>query len=160
MSTKPTQADGNAANKSVTSTDTVRQELERIVGPNIQGGQREQVLQKVAVYVQKREEQFSGPIAHPKHLEHYEQICPGAADRIITMAEREQAASITALENQQTTDAADQKRGMWFGFAAFLVLVGGALWVAHMGHPWLSGVFLATSALSAVAVFVKGRNGG
>lgn len=33
-------------------------------------------------------EQFSGPIAHPKHLREYEDIVPGSAERIISMAEK------------------------------------------------------------------------
>ena len=33
---------------------------------------------------------FSGPIPHPEILKGYETICPGAAERIIKMAELEQ----------------------------------------------------------------------
>ncbi len=32
-------------------------------------------------------EEFSGPLPHPMMLDQYEQICPGAADRILTMSE-------------------------------------------------------------------------
>ncbi len=34
-----------------------------------------------------RREEFSGPLPHPVILNQYEQICPGAADRILTMSE-------------------------------------------------------------------------
>lgn len=33
--------------------------------------------------------EFSGPLPHPEIFERYEQICPGAADRILTMAENQ-----------------------------------------------------------------------
>ena len=36
---------------------------------------------------------FSGPLPPPKILEDYDRVCPGAADRIIKMAEKEQKAS-------------------------------------------------------------------
>ena len=32
---------------------------------------------------------YSGPLPLPQHLERYEDVCPGAADRIIAMAERQ-----------------------------------------------------------------------
>ena len=34
-------------------------------------------------------EQYSGPIPHPKIISGYEEILPGAADRILSMAEKE-----------------------------------------------------------------------
>lgn len=35
------------------------------------------------------EERFSGPIPHPRILKGYEEILPGSADRILTMAENQ-----------------------------------------------------------------------
>lgn len=35
-------------------------------------------------------EYFSDPIPHPKHIAGYEEILPGSADRIISMAEDSQ----------------------------------------------------------------------
>ncbi|MGH9278453.1 MAG: DUF2335 domain-containing protein [Acidimicrobiales bacterium] len=42
-------------------------------------------------------EWFSGPLPHPRILREYNEICPGAADRILGMAER-QATQRQALE--------------------------------------------------------------
>lgn len=40
----------------------------------------------IKAYVEEHSE-FSGPLPHPEIFERYEKICPGAADRILTMAE-------------------------------------------------------------------------
>ncbi|MFQ7172706.1 MAG: DUF2335 domain-containing protein [Thomasclavelia ramosa] len=34
---------------------------------------------------------YSGPIPHPSDFEQYERVLPGAADRILTMAENQSA---------------------------------------------------------------------
>jgi uncharacterized membrane protein len=45
---------------------------------------------KSIVHAAAVEEQFSGPIPHPNILESYNRILPGAAERILSMAEEEQ----------------------------------------------------------------------
>ena len=40
---------------------------------------------------------YSGPLPHPADLEKFERISPGAADRILGMAEREQALRASPL---------------------------------------------------------------
>jgi uncharacterized membrane protein len=142
----------------------VRADLERAIGPLLAGGQREIILERLTSLVVS--EKFSGPIAHPKHLAEYERICPGAAERIIAMAEREQrssmdiiAANIAIANKSQADDATDKRFGMQLGFAAFVIMMGCALTALYWGHPWMAGVFVATSVASAVGVFVQGRNG-
>lgn len=49
--------------------------------------QRTEVVKVVKAY--SLSEQYSGPIPHPRIMRGYEEICPGAADRILTMAEKE-----------------------------------------------------------------------
>lgn len=73
---------------------------------------------------------YSGPLPHPADLEKFERILPGAADRILGMAEREQA-----LRESQSID---HFRGMrvqvhWAGVAAVgLVAVAGiAAWFGN-----------------------------
>lgn len=142
----------------------VRADLERAIGPLIAGGQREIILERLTSLVVS--ERFSGPIAHPRHLAEYERICPGAAERIIAMAEREQqssrdiiAANINLANKAQTDESSDKKLGMYLGFAAFVIMMGCALLALSWNEPWMAGVFVATSVASAVGVFVQGRNG-
>lgn len=73
------------------------------------------------VVVQAIKEEFSGPIPHPDIIEKYEQILPGAADRIISMAEK-QASHRQDMEKMMIkSEARDGLLGVVF---AFLLGVG------------------------------------
>jgi uncharacterized membrane protein len=134
---------------------SLQAEVEREIGSIVPQQQREQVIARVTAIM--RREEFRGPIAHPDHLDRYEKICPGAADRIISMAEREQQFRIDVLTKSQDDDTLDRKRGMYCGLAAFLALVSGGVVCAFWGHLYLGAAFVAVGALSAAAVFVHGR---
>src|ERR1700733_9145648 len=47
------------------------------------------VRQAIVSYVHQVDA-YAGPLPHPEHLEHFERTLPGAADRILIMAEQEQ----------------------------------------------------------------------
>lgn len=136
--------------------DDIVSEVSRQISSILPENQRAQVMQRVTTVISSQEA-FRGPIAHPKHLEHYESVCPGAADRIIAMAEKEQDSRVAWVDAQQREDHIDKKRGMYCGFAAFIVLVGAAVFCGWIGQPVLGGSFLATGVLGAVGLFVNGR---
>lgn len=112
------------------------------------------VAQVLSVY---RQERFSGPIAHPKHLREYEEILPGSADRIIKMAEGVVAHSARMQEKALDADIQDQKIGMRYGFAALLILIVCALITGLNGQTLIAGLFLGAGALGTIGTFVKGR---
>lgn len=157
MSSQPKESGAEKKSDRSTDADSLKSELDRVVGQIIPEKQRAEVVRRVERVLIHRQEQFQGPIPHPNHLKQYEEICPGAADRLIKMAEAQQQAEIDALALDQANEADDRKRGLRFGFAAFSILVLAAAACAYFNQPWLGGAFLATSAVSAVAVFVNGR---
>lgn len=68
---------------------------------------------------------FAGPLPHPEILARYEEVLPGAADRIISMAEK-QAAHRMHLE--KIVVEGDSRRawwGQWIGGILALVAIGG-----------------------------------
>lgn len=68
--------------------------------------------------------QFSGPLPHPQVLSKYEDVTPGAADRIIAMAEK-QAQHRQELEAKIVTSNVQNERiGMYFAFALTLIIMG------------------------------------
>jgi uncharacterized membrane protein len=69
-------------------------------------------------------EEFSGPLPHPQALKAYDIVLPGAAERIISMAEKQQA---HRLYLERTVIDGDTKR-------ASLGLAAGALFpLVHLG---------------------------
>lgn len=99
---------------------------------------------------------FSGPLPHPSDLAKYEQITPGAAERIIKMAEN-QAAHRQELEKKVINSGVkNSNKGLNFGL--FIGLTGFAVvaYCAYLKLQILAGVISAIDLGSLVGVFVYG----
>ena len=72
-------------------------------------------------------ESYSGPLPHPDHLRHFEATLPGAADRIIKMAEKQSAhrREMEALTVKSRLKA--ESRAQWLAAGITLSIVGGWL---------------------------------
>lgn len=104
-----------------------------------------------------RVEQFSGPLPPPELLERYEQLIPGAAARLLAMAEQ-QAAHRQAIERVViTTRAKREGRGQWIAAGLALVVLLGAMGLIAIGKN-LEGLVAVLAEIAALAgVFVYGR---
>ena len=109
-----------------------------------------------------QQQSFQGPIPPPALLEHYDKIIPGAAERILAMAESEtthrhqqEAVAIEAnIAVQQHQISVESRQiqlvfrsdvmGQVFGFLISLSSIGGSIWLA------LNGQALAAAALVAL----------
>lgn len=73
----------------------------------------------------RKSEYFNGPLPHPEIFERYEETLPGAADRIIRMAEKQ------SLHRQQLelkvicSNIDNEKRGMYLAFSITMIFVIG-----------------------------------
>jgi len=101
-------------------------------------------------------ETTAGPLPSAQQLEQYELIIPGAADRIITMAEN-QAKHRQELERIVVeAGARDSKMGVIFAFSIGIVTILSGVAVAIAGHEW-PGVLLGTTGLGGlVSTFIYG----
>lgn len=99
-----------------------------------------------------------GPLPQWEDLERYGQIIPDGADRIMTMAEKQQEHRM-ALENKAISEQLSQsKRGQSFGLLIGLTALMGGVVCIMTGHEW-SGAFLGGGGLTGlVSVFVIGKN--
>ena len=114
----------------------------------------------VKVSIQHSEQSFQGPIPPPVALEGYERVVPGAAERILRMAEQEalhrQALEVEAMRanagaGQRQLDLAQaqlkavyasDKLGQWLGFAVSMACLAGGIYLGATGQPWLGGVLV------------------
>ncbi|MGH9680862.1 MAG: DUF2335 domain-containing protein [Candidatus Acidiferrales bacterium] len=101
--------------------------------------------------------QFSGPLPHPDILVKYNDAKPGAADRIIAMAEK-QAAHRQGIEKQViTANCQNAKRGPIYGFVICMTAIAGGVYLIQLGKG-AEGLVAIISALASLAfVFVYGR---
>lgn len=86
---------------------------------------RRVVFQNVAM-VERSE--FSGPLPTPEHLKGYEECCPGAADRIISMAEKEQEHRLKRDDKVLDMYKSSEHKGLNFAFIVTMTfLISGVL---------------------------------
>jgi len=152
---------GSGAKKSPPNkqfVDPLAEELDKKIGPLIPSTQRQQVVQRIT-QILLHSEQFSGPIAHPRHLEEYDKIVPGSAERIVRMAEKAQDHNMSMEQKIVGAEISDQRLGMILGFLVLVILVGSAVWAGFAGNNVLAGLLLSTAVVGSVAAFIKGRNG-
>lgn len=100
---------------------------------------------------------YSGPLPPPSAMAEYERVLPGAAERILVMAEKA-AAHHQAIDVQaQKLIGQDVLRGQLLGFsiAAAGLLVSG--YAIYKGYPAVAGAIVAAIMTGGVGVFVVGR---
>ena len=100
---------------------------------------------------------FSGPMPPPAVLEGYNRLIPGAAERILVMAEEDakhqreiELAALRAANNEVA-------RGQIFGFVIGLAALGASMLALYMGAPAVAGVIGGTTVVGLVSVFIVGR---
>jgi uncharacterized membrane protein len=145
---KPPKLDGE-------ELDELAQQIARRISNLVPQPQREQVVAQMVSLVSA--ERFSGPIAHPRHLREYEEICPGAADRIISMAEKNLEHAQILQTQAMASDIADVKAGRAYGFWALMAIIIAASWSAFNGQEGIALAFLGAGALGVIGQLIQGR---
>ena len=104
----------------------------------------------------ERAELFRGPLPHPESLQEYERIVPGAAERIIRMAET-QAEHRQFLEKTVVVgDAKRADKGLYTGFIVALCVLGGAIFLIYRGHDTAGAILASLDIVALVSVFIYG----
>lgn len=100
---------------------------------------------------------FVGPLPPPEQLGEYEKVLPGAADRIIKMAE-DQATHRQKIESLVVkSNSRDSLLGIICAFILGLTVIGGGIYLALQGHSY--GSWLSIGGFVGLAgVFVYGTN--
>lgn len=141
----------------ITETEKV-QEAEspvKVILDAVPENKKEEVKEALMII---RSEMYSGPIPPPEALARYEEIQPGAADRILKMAEKQQEHRM-ALETKAIGGQVDQsKRGQIFGFILVFVCIAVAVFFAiYFGMTSFAVTFLCVTMVSVVGLFVTGK---
>lgn len=101
---------------------------------------------------------FSGPLPPPEALEKYNQALPGAAERILAMAEKQQDHRQELEQKVVFSNAAAQKQGLYLGFVVAMTAILGGVWLISIGKEATGLVSIITAITSLVGVFVYGKN--
>jgi uncharacterized membrane protein len=143
--------------KEPTSNENLRERVEEAIGPALgPNADRDQIVERVVGFVQG--EIFRGPLPHPRHLQAYEDACPGLADRIVAMAEEAHNRFENRLDKELEYEFTDRRLGMWLGFGALVVLVASGTVVIALGNTAVGGGLLGAAVIgTAIGTFVHGR---
>lgn len=119
-----------------------------------------------------------GPLPEPQELHAYNELVPGSAERIIAMAEREQAARHNLEDMAQRADIRHRDelvqsqranaRGIFFsdalgqtlGFIIAAACVAGAIYTAVQGAPAAVSIAFLTLPVASVIKALRSRNDG
>lgn len=103
--------------------------------------------------------EWQGPIPPPAALEHVDRVVPGGAERILKMAEQEQAHRIEMEKIVIGAEIQDSQRskGLGASIAAFAIL--GAILNVYFDGAWQATcAFLGVPILGVVNALIRGRN--
>lgn len=101
---------------------------------------------------------YSGPIPPPQALAFYEQVSPGAASRILKMAEEQQAHRIRleSIAVPETFEA--NKRGQQFALIIVVVAIVATVVLGFLGMQWAAVGMTLVIGSGVAATFITGKN--
>ena len=101
---------------------------------------------------------WSGPLPPPEALEKFNRIIPNGADRIVTMAEKEQAHRIQAEAEGLSATVAEARRGQFLGAAIAAIALAGAIFTAYIGAHWsVSVAMIGLTILGIIRAIIRPR---
>ena len=97
---------------------------------------------------------FQGPIPPPELLEQYDRIIPNGADRILTMAEQQQAHRQSIERTVVESGARRANLGLILGFILTLVFGLGSMFLISSGRDISGLVLFSGSLVGLIGVFI------
>ena len=113
--------------------------------------------QSAELRIQSMMRAFAGPLPPPDALERYNQILPGAAERIIVMAESQHSHRLELEKHVITSNVSAQKLGTVLGFVVAMTAIIGGIWLIHDGKDaaGLASVLCSLGGLVGVFLYSK-----
>ena len=117
--------------------------------------QSQQTQRKVSLQQTTIEGQFyAGPLPRAQELAAYEHITTGLADRIVSMAEKEQTTRHTIMRRRNLAQIWVTSAGQVFGFVLALAIIAIAGWLLAHDKPISGFIALLTGIGTLIGPFV------
>ena len=166
MKKKPVQKDSSILEEQVSNTDLhnkmqTKEDVYELPDEAIEllkelPDEKRNIILKAIVSVEKSSS-FAGPLPPPSLFNGYEKTLPGAADRILKMAEKEQENRHQNNKDMLQQFKGERKRGQYMGFVLVVVLAICGLFLGYFGHDWLSGIIFTGALISVSIIFGLNR---
>lgn len=99
---------------------------------------------------------WRGPMPDPESLARYEQIVPGAAERLLTVFEG-QVAHRHSMESRLSRR---RDWGLALAFIVTVLIVATGAWLIYLDHDWAGAAVIAIHVVGLAAVFITGASAG
>lgn len=122
-----------------------------------------EVLENIPLSERKKIQQIMvskthvGPLPSSEDLQEYDRTCPGAANRIIAMAEKEQNHRIDATKRRDSSEYTLASRGQIFALISLVLILLFCVFLAFIGSTGGAVTVACTLVVSIVAVFITGQ---
>lgn len=100
---------------------------------------------------------FRGPLPPPSMLREYEDIVPGAAERIMARSEREQTHRHGVTDRSIDGAIGKDKRGQWMAYSITIFILIIATVFAWKGQTVFAGTLITIDLIGLASVFAIGR---
>jgi len=107
---------------------------------------------------------FTGPLPHPSSLQEYDNVLPGLAERIVTMAEaearhRHDMDKEAARQNELiiNKEFSERRIGQFMGLGIAAIAIGASIFAIAHGAEKAAMVIGGTTVVGLATVFVIGR---
>jgi uncharacterized membrane protein len=107
---------------------------------------------------------YSGPIPPPQVLAHFEEIYPGAAEKIFSLAEKEaehrhriDSISLETERQEMEKEFAEARLGQIFAMGSTVSAVVVTITAVTLGYEKAAIAIWTTTVVGLVAAFIKGR---
>lgn len=147
----------NKKNKSSKSKKSVKKPTptEPVIEPQEIVEEHKEFRAKILA-IESHLEHFAGPLPPPEAFAKYEGTLKGAADRIITMAEKQQNHRQTIEKKLVNSTITNERLGLIFGLIVALGAIGGGVYCVHIGQPVPGAIIGGGGVGSLIAAFVQG----
>lgn len=103
-----------------------------------------------------QQQSWTGPLPPPAALEHFNQIIPDGAQRIMQMVEQEQAHRLSQDKTALNAEIADTRRGHWIGGLVSVGAIAASIYTASIGaHATVSIALVGLPIAIIVQSFLK-----
>ena len=99
---------------------------------------------------------WQGPLPPPRALQAYDEVIPGAADRILKMAENQAAHRIQMERIAIQSEVRSSVWGLTAGFLLSAAVIGGGIYLIATGHDWAGSMLIGFDLATLAGIFVYG----
>lgn len=144
----------NNAEKPLMQTETIDSAIDTILKA-VPEEQKDEAIKALMII---KEEAFEGPIPPPSLFREYEATLPGSADRILKLAESQQAHRIEIEKTAVNSQMRQGERGQVFGFIIFLIGIALTIVFIWFGMKTFAGIFATGTMAVIIGLFILGKN--